>query len=77
MKTGGRETFTVDGASSIFYADKGVVASTNLLWLQTASDMLTGLFDRLGLQKKFRKTVGMVFHPCQALGVQADEAYKS
>ena len=31
-----------------FYSDDGVVASTNLGWLQTAFNTLTGLFDRGG-----------------------------
>ena len=38
-------------------------------------DTLTGIFDRVGLQKNVRKTVGMVCRPCWAAGVRADEAY--
>ena len=49
-----------------------MVASTNLGWIQTEFDMLTGLFDRVGLKKNVKKTVGMVCHLCQAAGVRAD-----
>ena len=48
------------------YADKRMVASTNLGWIQTAFDILTGLFDRVGLKTNVRKIVGMACHPCQA-----------
>ena len=37
--------------------------------------MLMGLFDRVGLQKNVRKTVGMVCRTCQADGVRAEDAY--
>ena len=40
-----------------------------------AFDMLTGLFDRVGLRTKVRKTVGMVCRPFRAARVRADEAY--
>ena len=36
---------------------------------------LTGLFDRMGLQTKIHKTVGMVFWRCQAARLQVDKAY--
>ena len=38
-------------------------------------DTLTGLFDWVVLQTNVRKTVEMVFRPCWAAGVRADEAY--
>ena len=61
---------------AFFYEDNGMVASNNLGWIQTAFDMLTGILDRVGLRKNFRKTVGMVCQPCRADGVWADKAYK-
>ena len=42
-----------------------MVASTNPGWLQTAFDTLTGIFDRVGLNKNVQKTVGMVCHPAR------------
>ena len=59
----------------IFYADDGVVASKDPIWLQLELDMLTGLFDWVGLQTNIRKTVGMVYRPCWVARVLADEAY--
>ena len=38
-------------------------------------DMLTRIFDRVGLKMNVQKTVGMVCHPCQVSGVQEDKAY--
>ena len=40
-----------------------MVASTDPGCLQTAFDMLMVIFDRVGLRKKVKKTVGMVCHP--------------
>ena len=58
-----------------FYADKGLVDSTDPGWLQSAFDTLTGIFDRVGLRTNVLKTVGMVCRPCRAAGVRANEAY--
>ena len=54
--------------AAFFYADNGMVASLDPAWLQGAFNALVGLFDRVGLQKNFGKTVGMVCHTCQAAG---------
>ena len=35
--------------AALFYADNRMVASTRLVWIQTAFDTLTGLFDWVGL----------------------------
>ena len=43
-----------------------MVASLYPAWFQGAFNVLVGLFDRVGLQTNFGKTVGMVCHPCQA-----------
>ena len=45
----GRQRLTVK--AEFFYADNEVVASTDLGWLQSAFDFLTGLFDWVGLWK--------------------------
>ena len=50
--------------AAFFYVDNGMVASTNSGWLHTAFDILTGLFDRVGLKTNFKRTVGMVCHIC-------------
>ena len=57
-----------------FHAEGGMVASTDPGWLHSALNMPTLLFDQLGL-KKFKKTVGMVCHPCRKARVRSGKAY--
>ena len=59
-----------------FYAENGMVASTNPGWLKNAIEIMPGLLGQVGMQTNVRKTVGMVCQPCWAVGVQADKAYK-
>ena len=61
--------------SSFLYADNSMVDSTNPGWIQTAFYNLTELFYWVGLNNNVQKTVGMVCHPFQAVGVRAYEAY--
>ena len=61
--------------AALFYADDGMVASSDPRWLQGAFNTLVGLFDRVVLQKNSGKTVSMVCHPCQAAGNLTTEAY--
>ena len=56
-------------------ANDGVVASTDLIWLQSEFNFLAGLFDRVGLQTNVRKTVGMVCRPCWESRVRAVKSY--
>ena len=46
-----------------FYANDGLVASTQLERLQRDFDFLTGLFNWVGLRANMAKTVGMVCQP--------------
>ena len=52
--------------AALFYADDGMVASLDPVWLKVAFNALVGLFDRVALQTNVEKTVGMVCHLCQA-----------
>ena len=52
--------------SAVFYADNGMVVSSDPAWLQGAFSALVAIFDRLGLRTNVRKTVSMACHPCQA-----------
>ena len=61
--------------AALFYADDGMVASSDPDWLQGAFNALVGLFDRVGLQKNVGKTVSMVCHPCKAAGNITQAAY--
>ena len=49
--------------AEFFYGDVGIVDSTDPGWLHTAFNVLTGIFDRVGMKKMFKKTVRMVCHP--------------
>ena len=61
--------------AAFFYAENKMVASTNTGWIQTAFDMIMGLFDWMILQKNDTKILGVVCHPGQAARVWADKAY--
>ena len=61
--------------AALFYADNGMVASSNPRWLQWAFNALVSLFERVGLQKNVGKTVSMVCKPCQAEGNKTEAAY--
>ena len=58
-----------------FYADDGMVASSDPCWVQGAFNTLVGLLARVGLQTNSGKTVGIVCHPCQAAGNMLKEVY--
>ena len=66
---------TADGECSIFNADNGVVASMDPGWLQLALDLLTGMFDQMGLRTNVCNNIWMVFWPFQAARIRADKAY--
>ena len=61
--------------AEFFYANYGMVSSTDPVWLQSEFDTLMGLFYRVVLRTNIRKTVGVVFRPCQTAGLQADKSY--
>ena len=61
--------------AALFYADDGMVASSDPRWLQWAFATLVGLFDRVGLNTNTEKTVSMTCRPCTAAGNRSDEAY--
>ena len=54
--------------TNFYYADDGLVTSTDPVWLQGAFDKLTGLFDRSGLWKNVWKIVVTIFRPCCTVG---------
>ena len=49
--------------NSLLYADNGMVALSDLRWLQGAFSTLVGLFDEVGLRNNVGKTVVMVCRP--------------
>ena len=54
--------------ASYFYANNGLVASTQPERLQSLFDVLTGLFVRVSISTNTWETVIMVFQPCHAPG---------
>ena len=61
---------------AVFYADNGMVVSSDPAWLLGAFNALVAIFDRVGLLTNVGKTVSMVCHPCRAGGGnQTEEAY--
>ena len=62
--------------SALFYVDKSMVDSSDPGCLQGYFDTLVGLFDWVGLQTNFNKTVRMVYRPCQASGTHSEAACK-
>ena len=72
--TGGLGLTTIELAA-YFYADDGLVESTQQERLQKTFYVLTGFFDRVGLMKNMAKTVGMLCQPYHAPGGMLEEAY--
>ena len=50
--------------ANLFYADDGIVASSDPRCLQWAYNALVSLCERVGLQTNVGKTVSMVCRPC-------------
>ena len=61
--------------AAIFYAENGMVISSDPCWNQGAFTTLVGLFDRVDLRTNVGKTVSMVCRPYQAAGNQSKAAY--
>ena len=61
--------------AEFFYADDGLVDSIDLGWIHSMFDMLTGIFNWVGMRTNVRNTMGMVCNPCQAAGVWAEKAF--
>ena len=59
-----------------FYTDNRLLDYTREEQLQWEFNMLTNLFDRVGLRMDVRKTVSVVCQPCQSVGGNPAEAYK-
>ena len=62
--------------SALFYAYGSMVASSDPVWLQGDFSTLVGMFDQVGLRTNFRKTVSMVYRPCQEAGTQLGAEYE-
>ena len=61
--------------ASLFYADDGMLASSDPQWIQWAFSQLVGLFDRVGLKTNSGKMVSMTCRPCNTTGNKSEDAY--
>ena len=61
--------------AEFFYADDGMVASTDPGWIHIVFDKLTVLNEQVVLRTIVRETVRMVFQPCRVSRVRSYEAY--
>ena len=63
--------------SMVFYADDGMVGASDPEWLQDAFSALVAIFDRVGLQTNFDKTVRMACQPCRVgTGNRTTDGYR-
>ena len=60
----------------LFYTNDGLIALPRLSRIQDSLDILTGSFDRVGLQTNVLKTVGMVCQPCYIFSGHLKVAYR-
>ena len=72
--TGGLGLMIIELAA-YFYANNGLVVSTQPERIHRAFDILTSLFNWVVLRKKTAKTVGMVYQPCHTMRGMSEEAY--
>ena len=61
--------------AALFYADDGMVASSDPRWLQWVFTTLVGLFERVSMKMNTGKTVSMTCRPCPAVGNRSEAAY--
>ena len=61
--------------ADLFYADNGMVESSDPQWLQWAFNALVGLFERVGLHTNVGKMVSMTCRLCPAASNQSEVAY--
>ena len=61
--------------TSYFYANDGLLASTWAHRLHRSFDVLTDLFEQVGLCTNVVNTVSMACRPCRAIGGHSVEAY--
>ena len=68
--------WAVQSLAYFFYTDDKILASPQTDHLEAVLDILTGLFDRVGLRTNINKMVVMVCQPCRMAGVHLGAVYK-
>ena len=77
MVATGFDTTDIRVIAAVFYADDGLIATRDPAVLQDAFDLLTDLFDRVGLATNETKTEVMVFLPDRIRTCLSEDAYLS
>ena len=65
----------VKNMAALFYVYDGLIISLRPSRLQDTLDVLTVLFDRVGLGNNVYKMAGIVFQPGRTAVIQSEEAY--
>ena len=61
--------------ASLLYLDDGLITSKCPYWIQWAVDVLTGIFEWVGLWENYGKIVGLVFQICHIFVRNSNTAY--
>ena len=61
--------------ATLFYADDGMLASSDPRWLHWEFTILVGLFDRVGLKTNQQNLVSMTCRPCSTPGNRPEASY--
>ena len=61
--------------AALFYADDGMLASSDPQWLQWDFTQLVGIFDRVGLKTNCIKTFSITCGPCSTPGNRSEKTY--
>ena len=67
---------SIQDLMAYFYADHGLIALTHLERLQKAFNVLTGLFNWVGLRNNMRNMVSIACQPCHTPGRMSLAAYE-
>ena len=62
--------------TAFLYTGDGIIASPRPYRFQVILDVLTVIFDRIGLNTNANKMVGMVYQPCHMSGKHLEAAYE-
>ena len=77
MEQAGFNAADIRVIAAVFYADDGLIAARDPTLLQDAFNLLTALFDRVGLETNDTKTEAMVFLPGRIRTCLSEDAYLS
>ena len=65
----------VDKSEFFLNSDSGLIASTNIVWIQWVFNILISLFEWVGIRTNELKTVAMLFQPGPIFRQKSDMSY--